>query len=181
MNRWSTLSFIFVVVNVDIILCAIHSYHERRTMHSPLILMAVMQCAYLLPVSIRVCVHRSIFAGLLVLHSTIDNYFTWNPSINSLTYELFCSHRHIIDLTTLLCFILKFVSFPSLNIVCWCFDMRFLFLSPFFSTFICKSILYRILMHRSAVNTVQRAHTIRFDAVFFCFHLTWLCDTIRLF
>lgn len=53
--------------------------------------------------------------------------------------------------------------------------MRFFFFSPFFPTFICKSILYRILMHRCAVNTVQRAHTIRFDAVFFFFFISLSC------
>lgn len=118
------------------------------------------------------CFHSSMCASIDLCWCFIQQQTIILPeiprSIVSPT-NYFCSHRHIIDLTTLLCFILKFVSFPSLNIVCWCFDMRFFFFSPFFPTFICKSILYRILMHRCAVNTVQRAHTIRFDAVFFSF------------
>lgn len=58
---------------------------------------------------LRVCAHIIL---LLLLHLTIDNYFTWKPSINR-HLQTICSHRHIHRYYCVSS--LKFVSFPLIE------------------------------------------------------------------
>lgn len=140
----------------------------RRTMHSPLMLIASNAMCVVLVCGIPFlrCCHRT----------TIDNYFTWNPSINS-HLRTICQHQHT---NTLRSDAIVFhpsicrVSFISNIFVC---DTRCVFFAVigFFCSF-SASTRCRIVMHRCALHfTVARGQ----NALFFLRFFSSACLLIR--